>query len=85
MDLAVQLLARGLSAFTVAAVGPSGHEELVAQLAACDAGVTAVDLRDSKPGTIVISSEERSALLVSLLPTVQCGLTASVADQRQPC
>jgi len=50
MDLAVQLLARGLSAFTVAAVGPSGHEEWLLSSPLVDAGVTAVDYAIAETG-----------------------------------
>jgi len=74
IDLAVHLLSRGLSPFVVAAAGPSGHDELVAQLAECAAGVTAVDYAIAETGTIVLSSNERSALLVSLLPTIHVAL-----------
>ena len=74
IGLAGQLIARGLSAFIIAEAGPSGHDELVAQLAGCDAGVTAVDYAIAETGTIVLSSDEPSALLVSLLPTIHVAL-----------
>jgi L-lactate dehydrogenase complex protein LldG len=74
IKLTEQLIARGLSAFTIAEAGPSAHEELVAQLAGCDAGVTAVDYAIAETGTIVLSSDEGGALLVSLLPTIHVAL-----------
>jgi L-lactate dehydrogenase complex protein LldG len=67
ISLSDQLKARGLSVLMT--IG-SDHEALVAQLATCDAGVTAVDYAIAETGTIVISSDERNALLVSLLPTI---------------
>lgn len=76
-DLAVHLIARGLSAFVVGHAGPAKHEELVAQLAGCDAGVTAIDYAIAETGTIVLSSNEPSALLVSLLPTIHVALLRS--------
>jgi L-lactate dehydrogenase complex protein LldG len=86
LDLAKQLTARGLSVFVTPETGSSGHEELVAQLADCGAGVTAVDYAIAETGTIVLSSDERNALLVSLLPTIHIALlrptqiSASLAD-----
>ncbi|HXM36262.1 MAG TPA: lactate utilization protein [Pyrinomonadaceae bacterium] len=68
--LSDQLKARGLSVFMTAELGASGHEELVTQLADCGAGLTAVDYAIAETGTIVLSSDERNALLVSLLPTI---------------
>ena len=68
LDLAKHLTARGLSVLVTPESGSSGHEQLVAQLADCGAGVTAVDYAIAETGTIVLSSDERNALLVSLLP-----------------
>jgi len=70
IELSDQLKARGLSVLMTTETGSSGHEGLVAQLADCGAGVTAVDYAIAETGTIVLSSDERSALLVSLLPTI---------------
>lgn len=72
--LCEQLNARGLSAFTTAEGGSAEHDQLVAQLAHCDAGVTAVDYAIAETGTIVLSSDEPNALLVSLLPTIHIAL-----------
>ena len=70
LELAKHLTARGLSVFETPESGSSGHEQLVAQLADCGAGVTAVDYAIAETGTIVLSSDERNALLVSLLPPI---------------
>src|ERR1700730_92578 len=68
--LSDQLNARGLSSFITAEAGASGDEELGAELPTCDAGVTTVDYAIAETGTIVLSSDEENALLVSLLPTI---------------
>jgi len=46
------------------------HEEMVARLANCALGITVVDYAIAETGTIVLSSDEKYALLVSLLPPV---------------
>jgi L-lactate dehydrogenase complex protein LldG len=74
LDLARHLTLRGLSVFVTPETGASGHEKLVAQLADCGAGVTAVDYAIAETGTIVVSSDEPNALLVSLLPTIHIAL-----------
>jgi len=84
--LSDQLKARGLSSFITDQSGSSGHEELVAQLADCGAGVTAVDYAIAETGTIVLTSDEPNALLVSLLPTIHIAvlrpsqISGSLAD-----
>lgn len=67
MNLISKLSARGFSTFI-----PDGidHEKLVARLANCGVGVTAADYAIAETGTIVLSSDEPNALLVSLLPPV---------------
>lgn len=74
LDLANHLTALGLSVFVAPATDASGHEELVAQLAQCGAGVTTVAYAIAETGTIVLTSDERNALLVSLLPTIHIAL-----------
>ena len=74
LHLAEELKARDLSPFITTEGGTSGHDELVSQLANCDAGVTAVDYAIAETGTIVLSSDEPNALLVSLLPTIHIAL-----------
>ena len=86
LDLRSQLTAGGLSVFMPAEPGASGHEALVAQLANCGAGVTAVDYAIAETGTIVLSSDERNSQLVSLLPTIHIAvlrpmqISASLAE-----
>jgi L-lactate dehydrogenase complex protein LldG len=46
------------------------REELIAKLASCGAGITAIDYAIAETGTIVLSSDEEQSLLVSLLPPV---------------
>ena len=53
------------------------HDSLIARLATCGAGVTAVDYAIAETGTIVLSSDEPNALLVSLLPPVHIALLRS--------
>lgn len=77
LDLASLLTARGLSVITTTETNTSGHEELVAQLAGCGAGVTMVDYAIAETGTIVVSSDEKNALLVSLLPTIHIAVLSS--------
>jgi len=67
IDLPSALAARGLAAF----VGDgSNHDDLVARLANCGVGITCADCAIAETGTLVLSSDERNALLVSLLPPV---------------
>jgi L-lactate dehydrogenase complex protein LldG len=79
LDLPNQLTLRGLSVLLTGGSGAArqgtlAHAELVAQLAECGAGVTAVDYAIAETGTIVLSSDESNALLVSLLPTIHIAL-----------
>jgi L-lactate dehydrogenase complex protein LldG len=71
IDLAAAFAARG---FSTIVNGETDHEKLVARLANCGAGVTAVDYAIAETGTIVLSSDEPNALLVSLLPPVHIAL-----------
>jgi L-lactate dehydrogenase complex protein LldG len=75
IDLGSMLIARGFSAcFELDGLD---HESLIARLANCGAGVTAVDYAIAETGTIVLSSDEPNALLVSLLPPVHIALLRS--------
>jgi L-lactate dehydrogenase complex protein LldG len=74
MDLASAVAARGFSTFVP---GETVHEKLIARLANCGVGVTAVDYAIAETGTIVLSSDEPNALLVSLLPPVHVALLRS--------
>jgi L-lactate dehydrogenase complex protein LldG len=76
MDLQENLAAQGLSVFTPH-LGSIDHGELVARLANCGAGLTAADYAIAETGTIVLTSDERNALLVSLLPPVHIALVRS--------
>lgn len=75
MELPEQLMARGLSVFIAA--GSSDHDAVVTRLAGCGAGLTAVDYAIAETGTIVLSSDESNALLVSLLPPIHIALVSS--------
>jgi L-lactate utilization protein LutC len=74
MNLATELAARGFSPFVP---NETDHEELVARLANCGVGVTAADYAIAETGTIVLSNDEPSALLVSLLPPVHIAVLRS--------
>jgi L-lactate dehydrogenase complex protein LldG len=76
MNLQEQLTRQGLAVFAPAAAS-LGHERLVARLANCGLGLTAADYAIAETGTIVLSSDERNALLVSLLPPVHIALVRS--------
>jgi L-lactate dehydrogenase complex protein LldG len=76
MNLQEQLTAQGLSIFMPDAV-LSDHEQIVARLANCGVGLTAADYAIAETGTIVLSSDEQNALLVSLLPAVHIALVRS--------
>lgn len=75
MDLGPMLNARGFSTSTE--LDALDHDSLVARLAKCGAGVTAADYAIAETGTIVLSSDEPNALLVSLLPPVHIALLRS--------
>jgi L-lactate utilization protein LutC len=66
--LTQQLEARRLSVFAPDERESANHRDLVARLADCGAGVTTVDYAIAETGTLVLSRDERNALLVSLLP-----------------
>jgi L-lactate utilization protein LutC len=72
MTLADQLTARGRSLFVPDETLP--HEQLVSRLAGCGAGLTAVEYAIAETGTLVLSSDESNALLVSLLPPIHIAL-----------
>ena len=74
LDLASTVSARGFSTFVPAEID---HGELVARLADCGVGLTAADYAIAETGTIVLSSDEPHALLVSLLPPVHIALVRS--------
>ena len=75
IDLRSMLLARGFS--TSPELDALDHDSLIARLANCGAGVTAVDYAIAETGTIVLSSDEPNALLMSLLPPVHIALLRS--------
>ncbi|MGH9879936.1 MAG: LutC/YkgG family protein [Pyrinomonadaceae bacterium] len=52
-------------------------EDLVAHLAASSVGITAVDYAIAETGTIVLTSDEEQALLVSLLPPIHIAVLKS--------
>jgi len=74
MSLTSTLGARGFSTFV-----PNGtdHEQMVARLANCGVGLTTADYAIAETGTIVLSSDEPNALLVSLLPPVHVAVLRS--------
>jgi L-lactate dehydrogenase complex protein LldG len=74
MDLITELAARGFSTFVA---NETDHEKLVARLANCGVGLTAADYAIAETGTIVLSSDEANALLVSLLPPVHIAVLRS--------
>lgn len=73
INLAGELAAPDLSTF----MGSPDHEQMVARLADCGVGVTASDFAIAETGTIVLSSDEPNALLVSLLPPVHIAVVRS--------
>ena len=77
IDLRSALTARGLSTFKCSERDSAEHEELIARLANCGVGVTAADCAIAESGTIVLSSDEPNALLVSLLPPVHIAVVRS--------
>ena len=68
--LAARLAARRLTVVEAVDFGAGDKERLVARLATCDAGVTTVEYAIAETGTLVVTSAEEQALLVSLLPPV---------------
>ena len=77
IDLRSALTARGLSTFRCGAQDSAEHEKLIARLAGCGVGVTAADYAIAESGTIVLSSAEPNALLVSLLPPTHVAVLRS--------
>lgn len=75
MGLASMLIARSFSTSTE--LDALDHASLVARLSNCGAGVTTADYAIAETGTIVLSSDEPNALLVSLLPPVHIALLRS--------
>jgi len=76
MNLEEELGAKGFSVFVPDAVS-SDHDRVVARLANCGVGLTAADYAIAETGTIVLTSDEPNALLVSLLPAVHIALVRS--------
>jgi L-lactate dehydrogenase complex protein LldG len=74
MDFTSALVAQGFSTFVP---GETDHEKLLARLANCEVGLTAADYAIAETGTLVLSSDEPNALLVSLLPPVHIALVRS--------
>ena len=76
MNLQEQLSTQGFTIFMPDAMS-SDHDQIVARLANCGVGLTAADYAIAETGTIVLSSDEQNALLVSLLPAVHIALVRS--------
>jgi L-lactate dehydrogenase complex protein LldG len=74
LSLTSTLAARGFPAFTP---DVTDHGQLVARLANCGVGLTTADYAIAETGTIVLSSDEPNALLVSLLPPVHVAVLRS--------
>jgi L-lactate dehydrogenase complex protein LldG len=74
MNLSAQLAARQLSVIEATDFSPAEKNKLIARLANCGAGVTTVDYAIAETGTLVVSSDEEQALLVSLLPVIHIAL-----------
>jgi len=70
LNLPAQLAAQHLSAVVVADFDSRSRDELIAFLAGCGVGVTAVDYAIAETGTLVLTSDEEQSLLVSLLPAI---------------
>ncbi len=76
IDLGSALATRRFSIFATKTPA-ADHETLVARLANCGVGITAADYAIAETGTIVLSSDEQNALLVSLLPPVHIAVLRS--------
>jgi L-lactate dehydrogenase complex protein LldG len=74
IELFAGLAARGLLTFDG---GEIEHDKLTTRLAECGVGVTAADCAIAETGTIVLTSDEPNALLVSLLPPVHVAVLRS--------
>ncbi len=70
LNLAAQLALRQLSVSAADEFAHRSYEEVIAHLARCDVGVTAVEDALAETGTLSLSSDEQHALLVSLLPPI---------------
>lgn len=70
LNLAARLAQRQLSVSVADDFAHRSHEEMVAQLASCEVGVTAVEYALAETATLSLSSDEPRALLVSLLPPI---------------
>lgn len=62
------LSAAALQTVASAAFTAADSDGLIAELAECEAGVTAVDVAIAETGTLALSTDEAHALLVSLVP-----------------
>jgi L-lactate dehydrogenase complex protein LldG len=95
MNLCARIAAHSLSAFRATDYAAGGHDELIARLERCGAGVSAVAYAIAETGTVVVSSGEEGCLLVSLLPAVHIAvlrpaqivgsLAEAVAKLKQEC
>jgi L-lactate dehydrogenase complex protein LldG len=74
LHLSAQLAARQLSVIEATDFSPAEKATLIARLANCGAGVTTVDYAIAETGTLVVSSDEEQALLVSVLPVIHIAL-----------
>jgi L-lactate dehydrogenase complex protein LldG len=70
MNLSAQLAALHLSVVVATDFPADEKAKLIARLAECGAGVTAVDYAIAETGTLALTSDEEQALLVSLLPII---------------
>ncbi len=70
INLSAQLAALHLSVVAATDFSAAEKGKLIARLAECGAGVTAVDYAIAETGTLALSSDEEQALLVSLLPII---------------
>jgi L-lactate dehydrogenase complex protein LldG len=70
MNLSARLAAQQLAVIEATDFSPAEKDRLIARLATCGAGVTTVDCAIAETGTLVTSSDEEQALLVSLLPVL---------------
>jgi len=73
IDLPRVLADRGLSTFAAEA----DHDKLISRLANCAVGITGAEYAIAETGTIVLSSDEQNAQLVSLLPPVHIAVIRS--------
>lgn len=74
LNLPVRLAERHLTVIEATDFSPAEKARLIARLASCGAGVTAVDYAIAETGTLVVSSDEEQALLVSVLPVIHIAL-----------